>query len=158
MKTITIQLSPASCDKALKELREYEKKVKPKLDEVCRKLAEIGAQEARARFARGDHGNGGVVVTVEPMSNGYKIVASGHDVYFIEFGTGFFAHPHGYETSVPVYPGSWSESHAQQFSEKGYWYYGGEKLQGTEAEMPMYYAGRAIRENEKRIVREVFGK
>ena len=60
--------------------------------------------------------------------------------------------------SVPVHPGSWSEAHAKAFSEHGYWYYGGEKLQGTEAEMPMYYAEKAIRENEKRVFEEVFGR
>ena len=86
----------------------------------------------------------------------------GHDVYFIEFGTGFnagTAYGDGLPpTSVPVYPGSWSEEHAQAFSTHGYWYYQGEKLQGTEAEMPMYYADKAIRENERKVVKEVFGK
>lgn len=160
MKTITIQLSADSCDKAVKELQAYSKGVDPKLDEVCRRLADIGAQEAQARFSRGDNGNGGVVVTTERISNGYKIVANGHDVYFIEFGTGVNAGV-GYGdgmpvTSVPVYPGSWSEHHAKQFSENGFWYYNGERLEGTEAEMPMYYAGKAIRNNMKRVVSEVF--
>lgn len=157
MKHIVYELSPDSCNNLLKELEQYEKSVKPKLDKVCKLLAELGAEEARRRFARGDKGNGGVIVDVVPIDNGYKIVASGHDVYFIEFGTGFFAHPHGYATSIPVYPGSYSEQHAQQFSEYGFWYYEGEKLQGTEAEMPMFFAGQEIRKNEQRIVREVFG-
>lgn len=164
MKQITIELSPESCKKALGEVRKYKKAINPKLDEVCRRLAEIGAEEARRRFAIGSgHGNGGVVVDPPVKTeNGYKIVASGHDVYFIEFGTGFnagTAYGDGLpETSVPVYPGSWSETHAEVFSTYGFWYYRGEKLQGTEAEMPMYYAGKAIRENEKRIIKEVFGK
>jgi hypothetical protein len=98
------------------------------------------------------------------ISNGYKIVAAGEDVYFIEFGTGFNAGTaYGDKgvppsVSVPVHPGSWSEEHAKAFSEHGYWYYAGEKLQGTEAEMPMYYAEKAIRENEKRVFEEVFGR
>lgn len=163
MKTLVLELSPESCQDALDELKKYQREISPKLDEVCRRLAELGAQEARMRFARGDHGNGGVTVTVEKIDNGYKIVASGHDVYFIEFGTGVNAGV-GYgdsgvpATSVPVYPGSWSEQHAQEFSRYGYWWWQGEKLQGTEAEMPMYYAGKAIRENEIRIAREVFSK
>ena len=161
MKTITIQLSADSCQRAVDELKKYSKEIAPKLDEVCRRLAEIGAIEARARFARGDHGNGGVNVTVEKISNGYKIVASGHDVYFIEFGTGVnagVAYGDGMPpTSVPVYPGSWSEQHAKQFSDYGFWYYNGERLEGTEAEMPMYYAGKAIRNNEKKVFKEVFG-
>ena len=163
MKKLVLELSPESCRDALDELKKYQREISPKLDEVCRRLAELGAQEARMRFARADHGNGGVTVTVEKIDNGYKIVASGHDVYFIEFGTGVNAGV-GYgdsgvpATSVPVYPGSWSEQHAQEFSRYGYWWWQGEKLQGTEAEMPMYYAGKAIRENEVRIAREVFSK
>jgi hypothetical protein len=30
-------------------------------------------------------------------------------------------------------------------------------MSSTDVYMPMYYAGKAIRENEKRIVEEVFG-
>lgn len=161
-KKLVLELSPDSCRDVLDELKKYQKEIRPKLDEVCRRLAEIGAQEARMRFDRADKGNGGVSVTVEKIPDGYKIVASGHDVYFIEFGTGFNAGV-GYgdggvpATSVPVYPGSWSEQHAHMFEKWGFWYWHGEKLQGTEAEMPMYYAGKAIRENETKIAREVFG-
>lgn len=158
MKTITIELTTQSCTKALKELEAYRKKIEPKLDEVCRRLAELGASEARARFD-GSHGNGDVFV-YPPMkiSNGYKIVASGHDVYFIEFGTGVYTYPHGNSVSVPVYPGSYSEQNAQQFSTYGFWWYGGEQLEGTPAYMPMLYAGQAIRANAKRIVQEVFSQ
>lgn len=162
MKSVNIELSLNSCQKALDDLREYQNSLKPKLDEICRRLAQIGAEEASRRFARGDHGNGGVTVNYQQIKNGYKIVAGGHDVYFIEFGTGVFAGV-GYgdglpATSVPVYPGSWSEQHAKQFSEHQCWWYAGEKLEGTEAEMPMYYAGKAIRANAKRVAEEVLSK
>ena len=50
MKTITIELSTASCNKALKELEKYQKQIKPKMLEVCKRLAEIGAQEANAHL------------------------------------------------------------------------------------------------------------
>ena len=153
MKQIVLELSLQSVDKALQELNEIFN-----LDLICQKLAMIGADEAMRRFARGDHGNSDVNVDVLPIENGYKIVASGEDVYFIEFGTGVFANPNGYATTIPVYPGSYSEQHAQQFSTKGFWYYGGEKLQGTEAENAMYYAGKAIRDNMSRVIQEVLGK
>lgn len=156
MKIISIGMSPDSCSNAIDELKVYQKDADPKMDEICKRLAEIGEIEASARFSIADHGNGGVQVTLEPMENGHKIVASGHDVYFIEFGTGDDVKPHG-EVSVPVYPGSWSEQHAKQYSTYGYWFYGGEKLAGTYAEMPMYHAGKAIRENMKRVVEEVLG-
>ena len=158
MKTITIELSTESCKAALEQLKPYKKSDK-KLDLVCKKLAEIARDEAQRRFDRGaEHGNGGVQVSIMPIENGYKVIAQGEDVYFIEFGTGIFANPNGYDTTVPVYPGSYSEQNAQKFSEYGYWWYGGEKLQGTEAQNAMYYAGRAIRENERRVWEEVFGK
>lgn len=157
MTKIEIFMSPESCQEAIEILRSYYQTIKPKLDLVCKKLAEIGAAEAQKRFARGDHGNGGVAVTTMPMANGYRILANGHDVYFIEFGTGFMTQPHGDAVSVPVYPGSYSEQNKQIFSELGYWWYGGEKLQGTEAEMPLYFAGEAIRKNYKRVMKEVFG-
>jgi len=157
MRRIVILMSEESCQHAIEVLREFHQSIKPKLDLACKKLAEIGAEEARRRFARGDHGNGGVTVTVEPMNGGCKIVANGHDVYFIEFGTGFFVQPHGQAVSAAIYPGSYSEQNKQIFSELGYWWYANEKLQGTEAEMPLYFAGEAIRKNYKRVLKEVFG-
>ena len=161
---IVIELSTHSCRDAEEKVREAAKSNDKKMQEVCKRLAELGAEEARRRFARGDHGNGNVDVIPIPMENGYKISASGNDVYFIEFGTGHFAGigygdrgvPSG--LSVPVYPGSYSEQHSQMFSELGYWFWHGEFLQGTEAEMPMYYAGKTIRANIKKVAEEVFGK
>jgi hypothetical protein len=56
-----------------------------------------------------------------------------------------------------VYPGSYSEQNAGQYAKWGYWFYQGKLMSSTDVYMPMYYAGKAIRENEKRIVEEVFG-
>ena len=159
MKTITLELSSASCNNALKALQKYEKKYKPKLDEICKRLAEIGAQEARLRlgFAKG-YGNDDAKVDVVKIDNGYKIVMSGKDIYFIEFGTGIYAGEYAGDTSgvsVGTMPGDWSDSHAQMFSRRGYWFYDNVFYRGTPAEMPMYYAGQAIRNNEKRIAQEV---
>jgi hypothetical protein len=78
-------------------------------------------------------------------------------VYFVEFGTGDAANPNGYAVSVPVYPGSYSEEHAEKYATYGFWWYGGEKLTETPAYMPMYYAGKRMREELPRIVKEVFG-
>lgn len=156
MKTLVLELSPASCNKALKELEKYQKEIKPKLDEVCKRLAEIGAQEANAHLVLAD-GNTDAAITVEAMEGGYKLVMSGSDVYFIEFGTGSDVNAH-YQVSVPVFAGSWSMEHKQMYAKNGWWWYGGEVLTGTPAYMPMYYAGKRMREEIPRIVKEVFGK
>jgi hypothetical protein len=155
MKTITIELSVESCKAAKEELKRYMQEATPKLDEVCKRLAEIGAQEANAHLVL-DGGNTDASITVEKMDGGYKLVMSGSDVYFIEFGTGSDVNAH-YQTSVPVFAGSWSMEHSQQYAKHGFWWYGGEIYVGTPAYMPMYYAEKKMREEIPRIVKEVFG-
>lgn len=161
MKTIVIELSPESCKDAVKEIKAYTKSLRGKLDEVCKRLAEIGAEEARRIVSQVNpaEGNTDITITTHPIENGWAIAASGSDVYFVEFGTGKEVQwdTHGFSTSVPIYPGAWSEEHAEQFSTYGRWYYRKIRYEGTPAYMPMYYAEKKIRENEKRIAKEVFG-
>ena len=157
MKHIRIELSPESCAEALKELKTYRDEIKPKLDEICRRLAAIGAQAARDALW-GEYGNTDAVVEpIVKIRNGYKIVMSGADVYFVEFGTGDDVKAH-YNPSVSVSRGSWSQTHAQKYSTYGYWYYGGDRLYGTPAQMPMYHAEKAIRANARRVAQEVLGR
>lgn len=163
MRTITLELSTASCAKALKELQSYQREIKPKLDEVCKRLAEVGEEEVRGIIngaTRSLPGNKHAKASVVPMENGYKIVMEGESIYFIEFGTGIFAGDYPGDTSnvtVGIMPGDWSDTHARKFSDYGYWFYEGQILEGTPAYMPMYYAGRKMREEMPRIVKEVFG-
>ena len=158
MRTISLELSAESCLVAAKELEEYEKSVKPKLEEICKRLAQIGVEAARAHLMLADGNTEATIEEPVKIDNGYKIVMSGADVYFIEFGTGNFAYRHGNEVSVPVYPGSYSEKHAQQFSKYHFWWYGGQQYEGTPAYRPLLYAGQAIRQAMPRIVKEVFEK
>ena len=156
MKKIILELSTQSAQDALNELKQYKKTVNPKLQEVCRRLAEIGMQEAQMYFGQAEYGNTDASLATEPMKNGYKIVMSGSDVYFIEFGTGDAVNNHYPEVSVPVYSGSWSETHAKEYSTNGVWWYNGEMLDSTPAYMPMLHAEMAIRRNAKRVMKEVF--
>ena len=158
MRTIAIQLSADSCEKALEELNKYQKEVEPKMQEVCRRIAEIGAQEARAHLIL-DNGNTDATISDPiPTENGYKIVMSGSDVYFVEFGTGNDVNAYSPNVTVLVAPGSWSETHAQRYTTYGFWYYNKVRYEGTPAYMPMYYAGRKMREEAHRIVKEVFSR
>ena len=157
MKTITIELSKDSCQKALKEIQKYQREVKPKMMEVCKRLAEIGAAEAQAHLTLARGNTDAMIEPPVQMDNGYKIVMSGSDVYFVEFGTGSDVEPHFDNVSVPVFAGSWSMEHKQMYTTHGWWWYGGEVMAGTPAYMPMYYAGRKIREEIPRVVKEVFG-
>ena len=156
MKRIEIELTAASCKSAISELKKYQKEIKPKLDKVCKRLAEIGKDEANAHLTL-ELGNTDAKITVEKIDNGYKLVMSGSDVYFIEFGTGSNVEPH-YQVSVPVFAGSWSMEHAQMYAKHGWWWYGGTPLVGTIAYMPMYYAEKKMRESAPMVVKEVFGQ
>ncbi len=156
-RVISIELSVDSCHKALKELADYYKNIRPKLDEVCKRLAEIGRDEAVAivNSIRMQEGNAVERVDVVKIDNGYKLVMEGEDVYFIEFGTGDGVSAH-YDTSVPVAWGSWSAEHSQMLFNKGFWYYDHVRYTGTQAYMPMYYAEKAMREALPKVVKEVF--
>ena len=156
---ITLQLSADSCRDAVKELEKYKKEITPKLDEICRRLAEIGRDEAISIINQVKLAEGNAVERVDTVkiNNGWKIVMEGEDVYFIEFGTGDGVEPH-YDTSVPVAWGTWSAEHNQVLWNKGFWYYNHIRFEGTPAYMPMYYAEKAMRENVNRITQEVFGK
>jgi hypothetical protein len=161
MKRITIELSPSSCQKAIEELKRYEREIRPKLDEVCRRLAEIGVMEAQAHLVLADGNTDATILQPVKTENGYKIVMQGEDVYFIEFGTGNSAgmfYGDGLPaTSVPIYPGSYSETHSGMYAKWGYWFYQGEIMSSTDVYMPMYYAGKKMREEMPRVVKEVFG-
>lgn len=164
MRKITIELSPNSCTVACHALAKYRKENQKdkRLEEVCRRIAEIGAAEARLWAQLGQaYGNDDITVTTERIKNGYKVVMSGSDIYFVEFGTGDFAGEYAGDTSgvsVGVMPGDWSDTHARQYSEKGEWKYRGQTYHGTPAEMPMYHAGRRMREEIPNVMREVFGQ
>lgn len=164
MKTITVDLSVESVQKAIDELSGYKSSFDRKLNLVCKRLAEVGAQEAQIRVAgaqAGFYGNDDVHVSIEPYDKGWKVVMSGADIYFVEFGTGIYAGEYAGDASnvsVGIMPGDYSETHAKQYSEKGYWFYENQFYRGTPAEMPMYYAGKRMREEMPRIVKEVFGK
>ena len=157
MKHIRIELSPESCQAALEQLKVYKKEIEPKLDEICRKLAEIGAQAARAAMGGGYGNTDATVLDPVKISNGYKIVMSGADVYFVEFGTGDQVDAH-YPTSVPVAWGTYSAENKQKLWRYGFWYYNKERLTGTPAQKPMYEAEKAIRANARRVAREVLGR
>ena len=88
-KQIRIALSQAGIREAIQEIRDYYTELQPKLKEICRRLAEIGADLAQQSFSTAAYdGINDVVVTYEEIPNGYKIVASGQAVCFIEFGAG----------------------------------------------------------------------
>lgn len=129
--------------------------VKSKLAEVAKRLCEVG--EPIVRTTHGNH----AMVWAEPTENGYKISAEGEDVLFIEFGTGDRAgvlSPWYDEVPAEARPGSWSETHAKQYSTNGYWYFGGQRYEYTEPHPAFYDAYQAMVEALPKIAQEVFSE
>ena len=154
-------LDPKSVQSALDKIVAYENSLNSKCMELAQRLAEIGMETAQVAYAGAvAEGNDAVDVSIEPTDTGYRIIASGHDVYFVEFGTGVSS-GNGYDTSeitppVDIQPGSWSEAHDGPFHRNGYWWYGKKRYVGTRPYMGMYYASKAVKENIERVAKEVF--
>lgn len=154
-KTIKIDLSNDGINKAISELNKHKAEVDAKTKELAERLATLGRNIAASGYSGGK-----VTVTVVPTDNGFEIDANGEDVCFLEFGAGVSAsaskNPLSAQMPFEVRPGSWSEQNARQFSEKGYWYYGGKKYESVPQRNAMYSAYRSIMDNVYIIAKEVF--
>lgn len=167
MKTIEVRLSTDSITQALRELRKYQRtELKKKMDTLCKRLAEVGLDVAQVIFAGAEYDgdNRNVVVTQSKIDNGYKIVASGKAVAFIEFGAGVtYGGTYPNDTKVPsIIPlaGSWSmdpEVGKGHWADPKGWYYAhGQRTLGNPPAMAMWYAREEMRRQIEQIAREVF--
>lgn len=91
-----------------------------------------------------------VSVYAEKKQDGFNIVGTGEDIFFVEFGTGLFYSrnpiPHPYNR-----PASWSETHAQFLTDpvklkkyKGYWPHNGIWTSGQPSANVFYEAGKEV--------------
>ena len=75
-------LDPASVQAAIAQLESYD--LEARVDEICRRIADIGFATASAGFAGAIYdGTNDVRVTVEPIDNGYAVKANGQAVLFM---------------------------------------------------------------------------
>lgn len=89
-RVIDVSLSPSGIDKAIRELKEYEKWLNEKTKEFLKALGEEGVQIATAKFGKAVYaGHNDVSVSMEDRGeNAVAVVAVGNATLFIEFGTG----------------------------------------------------------------------
>lgn len=157
MRRITIELSEAGIANAIRELEQYRDDVENAVQDVEHRLAVIGRDKAEDNYA-GSYNTlaGNTDVTVE--AEGSKVVASGEDLMFNEFGAGTTAgqHPWAGKAPVDVSPGSWSATHAQEFTQRGRWYYNDVRYTNIFPSRSLYLAFSYMRQNVQRIAREVF--
>ena len=135
----------------------FEGKYNQYLDE----LGEMGQSTAQMIFgtAPAEDGNTDVTVTREYDGAGdFRIVASGHDAAFLEFGSGvetLVTRP-TVQADFEIAPGSWSEANDGPFYKNGYWFYNGYKYLGTTPLGAMQEACTAMEQWSETIARRVF--
>ena len=154
---IKIDLRSAGSIQQAIDLLEKKRKALPKqIKELGRRVAEEGAAVARPIY-----GNT-VEVSVVETDKGYKIVAAGRDVAFFEFGAGIYTDPghalagNAAQAGLYVYDGAYSEEHAKQYVNWGYWIFGGKKIYGVQPRYALWSADQQMAAKLAEIAKEVF--
>lgn len=156
--TIDVNLfDPTSVQHAAEQLQAYADDLQNRANEICRRLADLGAERASVGFSEADYdGTNDVRVSVEPIENGYAVHASGNAVLFIEFGAGVtrgYGHPRPEGYGPGTYPGKghWNDP-------KGWYYAHGQKSWGNPPAAAMYYAEQEVAEAVQRVAEEVLNR
>lgn len=159
---IKVSLSPSSIDAAIKQLEDYGKDLDRKAQELCKRLADMGAMYAEWNFSGVLYaGDIDYKITVDRVdANTYVIKADGETVLLMEFGAGVkhgYGHPQAAEFGMGpgTYPngkGHWDDPKGWWFGEKGNWTH----TYGNAPGMPMYNAAKDLRKEILDIAREVF--
>ena len=162
-KVIRMSLSTKSISQAIKELKAYRDSLESRKQQLLDELANIGVREASVRFTTAIYdGVNDSDVTLEVIDNGYRIVAEGKAVAFIEFGAGVYHNPsEPYPKPRPdgiVGIGEYGKGYGKRQA-WGFKNESGELVvtHGNPAAMPMWYASEEMRNSILRIARRVFG-
>lgn len=178
-KKITMNLSSSSIQSAIKELKAYQNDLNRKCEELCRRLTEEGILIAQAHIGSSGFGKyihlGSEITPKQAgckallyMNDSSKIVSQWQTLegvksaevsptLMLEFGSGLKAeNPVGIPgVGTGTFPGG---THGE---DSGGWYYmdlNGEwhHSTGISPKMPMYYAGKELREKVVAIAKEIF--
>lgn len=157
---MNITVSIQGLDEAIQKLEEYSSDLQRKTRELCNRLAQYGLLLAQASYGGAAYdGDKSIGVTVEETDNGYKIIATGGTVLFVEFGAGMtlgYGHPQADEFGYG--PGTYPSDKGHWNDPRGWWIPGtGTHTYGNPPSMTMYNTAQDIRREVESIAREVFG-
>ena len=153
-----------SIDDAIRQLDDYINSLDRKTEQLCQRLAELGAWYAESNFSGVEWTySGDVSYTIDVQRVGesqYLVTANGEGVLFLEFGAGVtlgYGHPMAEQLGMGpgTYPngkGHWDDPH-------GWWFKQGDTkvhTYGNAPGMPMYNAAKDMRREILKIAREVF--
>ena len=157
-RKIDVELSDKGIKELQKGLKDYDKWLKAKTDELAKRLADMGVQKAELYFGTAIYdGIYDYEVHAEKCEGGYVVKAGGEKILFIEFGSGLigYGHPEVQNMGPGTYPGKghWNDP-------KGWWYSdedgSGHHSYGNPPNMPMYNTVKELEQELERVVREVF--
>ena len=169
-KIVRFDLSVNKIDTAIKELKDYRKLVKAKMETLRQRVADMLADEVRRGFSGAvvdDLISGGkrlanVQVSISYGTDTALVIASGTDAIWVEFGSGVYhngaggssPHPKGAELGFTIggYGKGQGNKEVWGFYEDGELYL----THGTPAVFPMYNAVKAITDVISDIAKEVF--
>ena len=172
-RIIECVLSPESVDSAIKELQDYKDELQDKHKQLVDRLAKIGIKVAGERYAEASAGSiepgkmtapdsavPALEITTEDGDLTAVIQITGHDVTFIEFGSGVHFNGHGGEPAT---------KNAEKFGYTigGYgtglglhhkWHYGSGKVSwGTPAADATGKIELEIKNEIRKVVKEIYG-
>ena len=167
-KTIKCTLSQKSIQKAIDEIKKYQKSLRSKNEIFIKRLCELGIPVINQNIlaAQGDSDkNHNTYIKINSFGNYAEahLICEGKSILFIEFGAGIYhngaagssPHPKGEEFGYTI--GSYGQGKGKNnswvyVSDSGEWV----RSYGTEATMPMYKASVEIIQNIRKIAKEVF--
>lgn len=164
-------LDQASINAAIHELREYQKWIERKTDELRRRVAGLMRDKAQTDFnyaIADDLINeeaiiGGVNVEVEDNGDFTLVIASGEDAVFMEFGAGVYhngsvgSSPHPLGAGLGFTIGGYGLGNGK----KEVWGFTGSDgefhlTHGAPASMPLFKAVQSVSQDIVQIAKEVF--
>lgn len=172
-----ITVSIGNVSEAIKQLEDYRDSLAKKQTEFLQRIAEVGVQEAEARFEQAQYDGVNDVVVHEPEwvnDNTIAVKASGSSILFIEFGAGVHYGTPQHEKAAEY--GYERGGYGNHRGKNDFWFYQGER--GTNGEEPndpdmaarglvftrgnpanrcMWETSKKMRSELLRIAKEVFG-
>ena len=162
-RTITINLLDSdSIANAVREIDEYSQWVQRKADALAKRLAAYGLRQVRIGYnaAVYDQDKDKEVSVENRGDNTYAVVAEGHDILFLEFGSGIkYGSGHPLDSEFGYGPGTYpGQTHVP---DPGYWWYTGKDGEshfsvGNAPSMVMYLTANELRNELVSIAKEVF--
>ena len=164
MKRIVLSLSEPSIDQAIKDLKEYQKSITRKVNEIIDLMCQFGEDYAINLVGHVDTGE--TVSSIQGYRSGNKgVIVAGGNAVWLEFGTGVrrngpagqSPHPKGRELGMTI--GGYGKGKGS--NPNGWYYHDGEGIRhtlGIKANMFMWKTARELERIAPELAREVFGK